>query len=315
MADTKISELPVTTTIASPDVAPVVRAGVTMQADVSLFGDSFLSAETVRIDPSGDDATGIVGNLDKAFATTQGAIDALELIIPLPSNPIIYIGGNAVGGFTTLLPYLTIVGENGLETSGSQRTASAITGNIRMSAEDGPEVGTVVLIIKNCWSNKSVTFSGDAPNQELDLINSVFIGGVIDFSTTGGNATIHGTYMGGLGSSFSRVRNVAVNGGISTILNLTDIFVEGGISAVNATNLELIRAVVTNIASGINDVAKTDSFITGTNSASGTTSTNSDILFNPANYDFSFLPTSEPTEVGKAWIDTTGGFNIVKVHL
>ncbi len=43
MADTKISELPVTNTIASPDVVPVVRAGVTMQADVSLFGSSTAS--------------------------------------------------------------------------------------------------------------------------------------------------------------------------------------------------------------------------------------------------------------------------------
>ncbi len=44
MADTKISELPVATSIASPDVAPVVRGGVTMQADVSLFrgGSSYL---------------------------------------------------------------------------------------------------------------------------------------------------------------------------------------------------------------------------------------------------------------------------------
>ncbi len=312
MADTKISELPVTTTIASPDVAPVVRAGVTMQADVSLFGGPFLSAESVRIDPSGDDATGIVGNLAKPFATTQGAIDALELISPLSSNPIIYIGGNAVGGFTTILPYLTIVGVNGAETSGTQPTASAITGNITMNAGEGPEVGTVVLIVKNCWSSHSVTFNGETSNQELILINSVFIGGVISFGTTGGNAAIHGTYMGGLDSAFSRVHNVAVNGGP---LNLTDISSTGTIAATDATDLSLIRAVATNIAASINDVAKTDSFIVGTNSASGTTSTDTNVLFSPANYDFSSLPTSEPTEVGKAWIDTTGGFNILKVHL
>ncbi len=38
MADTKISELPVATAIASPDVSPIVQGGVTKQVDVSLFG-------------------------------------------------------------------------------------------------------------------------------------------------------------------------------------------------------------------------------------------------------------------------------------
>ncbi len=269
-----------------------------------------IATETVQVDPKGEDN----GDMSNPFLTMQGAIDAFELLDPLPSNPIILIGGNAVGGFTTLLPYLTIVGENGLETDGSQRTASAITGDITMTAEDGPEAGTVVLIIKNCWSNKSVTFEGSASNQELNLINSVFVGGVVSFFTTLGNAVIHGTYMGGSGSAFSRVHNVSIKGGVDAILNLTDVWVDNGISAIDSTNLVLTRAVVTNIASSINDVSKTDSFIMGTNSASGATTT-SDVLFNPENYDFSTLPTSLPSEVGKAWIDTTGGFNIVKVKL
>ncbi len=37
MADEKISELPVATAIASPDVAPIVQGGVTKQADIGLF--------------------------------------------------------------------------------------------------------------------------------------------------------------------------------------------------------------------------------------------------------------------------------------
>ncbi len=40
MADVKISELPVATSIASPDIAPIVQGGVTKKADVSLFGGS-----------------------------------------------------------------------------------------------------------------------------------------------------------------------------------------------------------------------------------------------------------------------------------
>ncbi len=313
--DVKISELPVATSIASPDVAPIVQGGVTKQADVSLFGGSFLSAETVRVDPSGDDATGVVGNLTKPFATTQGAIDAFELISPLPSNPIIMIGGNAVLGFQTILPYVTVIGENAIETVGSQRTASAITSSITMSATDGPEANSVVLILRNCWMNHGVTFNGAAPNQELNLINSVITTGTVSFDATTA-ANINGLCIGGTDSILSRVDSVAFVGGVDTFLQLLDVGSTGTISSQDGTDLYLNRCIVTNIAASINDLFLKDSFITGTNSASGTTDTNfGNVLFNPANWDFSSLPTSQPTQAGKAWIDTTGGFNIVKVKL
>ncbi len=51
MADVKISELPIATAIASPDVAPIVQGGVTKQADVSLFTNL---AATLRIHSPGD---------------------------------------------------------------------------------------------------------------------------------------------------------------------------------------------------------------------------------------------------------------------
>ncbi len=313
MADTKISELPVATIIASPDVAPVVRAGVTMQADVSLFGGSFLSNETARVDPIyGDDSTGIIGDLDKPFASTQAAIDAFELISPLPSNPIIEIGGNAVDGFTTILPYITVIGQNGLETQGSQTTASAIISAITMSASDGPESNYVVLILKHCWMNGGIAFDGGAPNNEVDLINSVIVGGSIFGNASGALDVRSGS---GFNRTISRVNNVSIQGGIGPSINLYDVFVEGRVSSIDgSTEVSLTRAVVNDIAATITFVTLTDSFITGTNSA-GTTAFQNNVLFNPANWDFSTLPTSEPTETGKAWIDTTGGLNIVKVHL
>ncbi len=314
MVDTKISELPVATSIASPDVAPIVQGGATKQADVSLFGGSFLSAETVRIDPVyGDDSTGVMGNLSKPFATTQGAIDAFELLNPLPSNPIILIGGNAVAGFSTILPYLTVIGANAIETVGSLRTASAITSNITMSATDGPEANTVVLILVGCWTNHTVNFDGAAPLQELNLINSAGNPSVAFNATT--QASINGVALGGVNGSFSRVVNVLYQGGNGTFLALQDISATGTISSTDGTDVYLVRSTVTNIAASINNLFLNDSFIVGTNSA-GTTNTNfGNVLFNPANWDFSSLPTSLPTQVGKAWIDTTGGFNIVKVKL
>ncbi len=313
MADVKISELPVATAIASPDVAPIVQGGVTKKADVSLFGGAFLSAETVRIEPSGDDATGVVGNLTKPFATTQGAIDAFELLNPLPSNPIILIGGNAVRGFSTILPYLTVVGENAIETVGSQRTASAITSNITMSATDGPEGHAVVLILVGCWTNHSISFDGAAPTQELNLINSSGLPSVVFNAVT--DSHINGISLSGSDASFSRVGTVSCAGGVDTSVILQDVFAQSTIQSTDGTDVYLIRSTVTNIAASINNLFLADSFIVGTNSA-GTTNTNfGNVLFNPANWDFSSLPTSQPPQVGKAWIDTTGGNNILKVKL
>ncbi len=277
-------------------------------------GLQFPVAETCRIDPSGDDSTGNIGELTLPFLTTQGAIDAFELLDPLPSNPIILIGGNAVAGFQTILPYLTVVGENGFETQGSQRTASAITSAITMSATDGPEANSVVLILKNCWTNKNISFDGAAPNQELNLMNSVLTTGTVSFNATT-SAAINGINQGGSDSALSRVFNAALAGGGATFLALLEVNAAGTISSQDGTDLYLTRSTAENVAASINNLFLKDSFVAGTNSA-GTTNTNfGNVLFNPANWDFSSLPTSEPTQIGKAWIDTAAGLNIVKVKL
>ncbi len=289
------------------------RWGLTGSISTASEGRAFNSTETVRIDPSGDDSTGKIGELTLPFATTQGAVDAFELLNPLPSNPIILIGGNAVAGFQTILPYLTVIGANAIETVGSQRTASAITSNITMSATDGPEGNSVVLFLINCWTNHFISFDGAAPLQELNLINSSGLVSVVFNATT--SASINGTSLSGSDASFSRVGTVAYAGGGATFLSLNDVFVQATIQSADGTDVYLIRSTVTNIAASINNLFLTDSFIVGTNSA-GTTNTNfGNVLFNPANWDFSSLPTSQPSQVGKAWIDTAAGLNIVKVKL
>ncbi len=83
MADTKISELPIATAIASPDVAAIVQGGVTKQADVSLFGGSFTNVFTV--DPNGN------------FQTVQAAINAIAVLasgLNPPDAVVIDIGVN-----------------------------------------------------------------------------------------------------------------------------------------------------------------------------------------------------------------------------
>ncbi len=316
--DVKISELPVATSIASPDVAPIVQGGVTRQADVSLFGGSFLSAETARVDPSGDDSTGTIGDLTKPFLTTQGAIDAFELISPLPSNPIILIGGNEVSGFDTILGYLTVIGENGLETIGSSPHASAIKTTMNMNSDVGGDQNITTLIIKGCFIKAGVNFNSILVAGELNLIDSAGPSAGIFGAALGANAAIPLTINGNntYSAAFSRVKNVVVDGGVDpTSIELNNVVVDQNILSNNGnTDLILNESIVTNIASSIGNIQSTDSRIIGTNSASGTL-TISDVLFDPSKFDFSTLPTSLPTEVGKAWIDTTGGFNIVKVKL
>lgn len=72
----------------------------------------FLSSHVARVDPSGDDSTGTVGNLNKPFLTVQGAIDGLEAANPVGNTwSIVDIGaGNPSGGgdLTTSLSLLAI---------------------------------------------------------------------------------------------------------------------------------------------------------------------------------------------------------------
>ncbi len=319
MDDTKISELPVATAIASPDVAPIVQGGVTKKADVSLFGGSFLSNEIVRVDPVyGDDSTGTIGNLNKPFSTTQSAIDAFELLSTLPKNPIILIGENEVNGFSTILSYLTIIGENGLETIGSSPHFSAIKTAINMNSDVGGDQQIVMLIIRNCWIKAGVNFSSTLVAGELDLIDSAGPNCIVTGNCSGANAAVVLTINGNstYNDAFSRVLTVTVTGGVDpTQIILNNVAIGFNVSSDNGnTDLILNRSIVTNILSSIRNVQSTDSRITGTNSASGTL-TISDVLFDPTKFNFSTLPTSEPTVVGKAWIDTTAGLNVVKVHL
>ncbi len=72
MADTKISELPVATVIASPDVAPVVRNGVTMQADVSLFLGSVPSIDSTTNVLVGDGSGNAVDSILPATGINEG---------------------------------------------------------------------------------------------------------------------------------------------------------------------------------------------------------------------------------------------------
>ncbi len=87
--DVKISELPVATSIASPDVAPIVQGGVTKQASVSLFKSSFTNVYSV--DANGD------------FQTVQAAIDAISGRATQANPPDAVVIDIGVNSFTETL--------------------------------------------------------------------------------------------------------------------------------------------------------------------------------------------------------------------
>ncbi len=294
MADTKISELPVATAIASPDVAPIVQGGVTKQADVSLFGGSFLSENIARVDPIGDDSTGTVGDLDKPFLTVQAALDNGARVVLLPYNlnsspvdvtvsvttDVVFIGYGASNGYVnSQLGSITVTGSASLVGVFLSRVAA-----LSISA---PNAGTLLEVyLQDAFVNGDIS-SGSGTNIEA-LFNGGAVYGTISCADGDGNGVNVRGLMGG-----------------ATLLNFPTI------DAPNAP-LGIVNSYIDTITRA-SSILSTDSFINTNNS--GVIPTYADSFRNVSRMDFSTLPTSEPSTAGSAWIDTTGGLNIVKVKL
>lgn len=255
-------------------------------------GGSFLSANTARVDPSGDDGTGTVGDLNKPFLTVQAAINAIELLGDL--NDYYVIEFPVLGDYTedlrTALTFLAFKGMGEAITTPTFFNSLAFTDN-----------GRVVFYVSNGKCNSITKNVG-----ELDIYaDNVSFNGTIQNPGASTTITLYG------GSNPLNEFNVS--------LTSESIYYIGCINPYQGPTTTLAVAVNAYFSllgdiTAAGYIGLTDSRIMGTNS-SGTTPSYSDILLNPALMNFSTLPTSEPTEVGKAWIDTTGGFNIVKVKL
>ncbi len=285
MADTKISELPVANAIASPDVAPIVQGGVTKQANVSLFGSSFLSANVARVDPSGNDTSGTVGDLNKPFLTVQGAINAIEAGGVKPLLQVIDIGANdySIEDVTTSYGALCFVAIDE-----SNKPFGSLTCT-----------GTNYLEFVRCTATGAIT--ADSPDGLFFDLHDTFLG---DITNSTGFLDIQGT---------AGARAV-VQGTVSCPgfpINMRNIETCNRIDS-DASDVTLGNTIITSFEVA-NSVTLTDSRLVS--NSSGVIPTYTDILLNPALMDFSTLPTSIPTRVGAAWIDTTGGLNIIKVKL
>ncbi len=189
MADTKISELPVATAIASPDVAPIVQGGVTKQADISLFAGSILSANVARVDPSGDDGIGAVGDLSKPFLTVQGAIDAIEAG-SFGDYPVIDIGNNVfTEDITTSLTSIQFVG-----TGQPNQPFNSIT-----FTEPSNPVIIYLSSINVCAELTPAIYASSADSLQVYVSDS-YIGPV---SNSGGSMLLYGFGDSGIGGPIS----------------------------------------------------------------------------------------------------------------
>jgi hypothetical protein len=94
------------------DITGTLSDQLDLQAALDAVTGTFLSSNTARVDPSGNDSTGTIGDLNKPFLTVQGALTAHE--VAGSSDPLVDCGHNAFAeNLTTSLPVLTFVGSEG----------------------------------------------------------------------------------------------------------------------------------------------------------------------------------------------------------
>ncbi len=286
MLDTKISELPAATAIASPDVAPIEQGGVTKKADVSLFGGSFLSANIARVDLSGNDGTGTVGDLNKPFLTVQGAINAIQAGSFL--NPTIDVGDNGfTEDVTTSLQLLMFLGAGLNSTPYNSLTCTETTNQVS-------------IFLTHVAANSGAISSVSTGGLSVEIISSL----VGEITNSAGPVTLFCFGNPELQGNISAPGfGINVNGPASVS---APVFIDSAGSAVT------VKKCVVSLEAAAS-ITLIDSRLVYNNA--GITPTYADVLLNPALMDFSTLPTSLPTRIGEAWIDTTGGFNIVKVKL
>ncbi len=298
MADEMITELPVATSVNPSDMVPIVQNGTTKQAAASLLGGgSFLSANTARVDPSGDDGTGTVGDLSKPFLTIQAAITALEAGGPYDAaNPAVVLlpTVDSTENVTTSLRFLTFqaaplqvnnpaIGSLTLTATGTDDIVVAFShvyvGNITANAATGSV---------NLWLFSAVITGAVETTGSIYIFSPYNTGAVQSDITCGNGKEIHLSGLVGIPSDFSP----------------PTIHATGGL-------VEVFNSIISDV-SAADSIALYDSRLLS--NSSGVVPAVTDTLLNPARMDFSTLPTSEPTEVGKAWIDTMNS-NVVKVKL
>ncbi len=274
------------------------RWGLT--GSISTGDGSLLSSNVARIDPSSN-GSGKVGDLSKPFLTVQAAIDAIEALNPIPPQPVIDIGANSYSeDLTTTLSFIRFVGVGGWgpTVSDDESAPSAF-----QSLTASPATSHFSLYLFN------VGVGDDESHQNVisskNLILFLGPGASVNDVTVNAGQDINAI---GQGTKYNQVitGTITATGGAQ----LQDLKAQNLVAGSGGVNL--LGCELSNLQSAAS-ISLTDSRVVTNNS--GVTPAYDDVMLDPARMDFSTLPTSQPSEVGKAWIDTTGGFNIVKVKL
>ncbi len=231
MADTKISELPVATAIASPDVAPVVQGGVTKQADVSLFGNLVASlilrsngdsnsrqnsgtliigqAYLIYVYSSGDDFTNVGANSNASgvsFTATGTTPANWTNSSILYSHPYTYLNSGIIVKDANNVEILRLwaddpVNSNNLfigkvTVDGYPGTDNIIIGREVMTLDAGQNNTVIGGLLDHTLGDQNVLIGGAADLNEDGDSNAVAIGAG---SSTGNQSTAIGAAAQSLG--------------------------------------------------------------------------------------------------------------------
>lgn len=261
-------------------------------------GGSYISNNTARVDPSGNDSTGTVGDLAKPFLTIQAALTSLEAqggftqtqpaVVMIPTN-------DTTENVTTSLQYLVLIGR------GTKDVGDPAIGTITLT--NSVESDTIFLGLNNLWVNGISSPNLPASSTlQVNLYHAVIAG---DCTTTGAvrvvapysTGTMTGTIAPGAGLQVSVV-------GLAPDSNANGLPVDIGNGAtINApgSSVAILNSYIYTITA--QDVQMQDSRFNYITSITGTLST-SDIFLNPASMDFSTLPTSDQFDGKHAWVDS-----------
>lgn len=252
-------------------------------------GGSFLSNQIARVDLSGNDETGVVGDLTKPFLTVQAAINAFVVAGSgaFPDYGVINTGNNTFAE-DLILPSV----------EGTQRIV--FKGEFGTSAFSEPKAFN--------------SLQGDASNFLIVFLHSVRCGGINN--TRGGlviplmaGAGIQGGFnsgavadgdvtLVGLGGLFIGYA-VSNNGGVDVVCLPN--YYEQAIQVVAATDVELWDSIVDSVTCA-GSLNLFDGRVVGAISAGSVVY--HDKFLDPSEMDFSTLPTDDPGVVGRAWNDS-----------
>ncbi len=151
----------------------------------------FLSANIARVDPSGSDSTGTVGDLSKPFLTVQAAINAIAVALTSSDYAVIDIGDNHFSQNLTIdntagnFPVLIF---KGVTNNGNSNDNSIAYTKLTITA-DGNRTD---IRLKDCSSGEILTDS----QLVMLLDNANFQGNVIRSTSSGSNKLTIGSIYG-----------------------------------------------------------------------------------------------------------------------